>query len=67
MVTKIFIQLCVLIALIYIGLWAFSAQQEIWSLRQPSIVTLHVNGKYPEIHYHYSPSEFDLSTEDKGK
>lgn len=67
MKTTIFIQLCVLIILVYIGVWAFSAQQEIWSAKQPSIITLHVTGKYPDVHYHYDAHEFDVACEKEVK
>ena len=60
MKATIFIQICVLIALIYIGLWAYSAQQEIWSSRQPSTVTLHVIGEYVDVH-HWNEG-FDMAT-----
>ena len=52
MKTRIFIQATVLIALIYIGLWSFSAQQEIWASKRPNHYTLHINGEYVDMHYH---------------
>ena len=51
MTPRTFISWIVLIALIYIGLWAFSAQQEIWSVRdRPDKTYIFVTGEFPVVH-----------------